>query len=88
MSTGIFNRTGVRYEVALDVLGSIIAHHSEQIGIEREKVIPDADAITAAEEAKSALRTLREDLDPNDSEAIEAVISRYGSQARDHYQTT
>jgi hypothetical protein len=39
MSTaGLFSRTGVRYEVALDVLGVIIAHHSEQIAIARESL--------------------------------------------------
>ena len=29
MTNQLFSRAGVRYEVALDVLGAIIAHHSE-----------------------------------------------------------
>ena len=86
MSTaGLFSRTGVRYEVALDVLGAIIAHHSEQIAIERDKPQPDENAIKVAEADKSSLRDLREALEPNDEEAIESVIKRFGQQARDLY---
>ena len=87
MNTGLFNRTGVRYEVALDVLGAIIAHHSEQIAIEREKDSPDATAIFIAEQAKGSLRTVRDDLDPKDGEAIEVIIRLYGPQAHALYQT-
>lgn len=86
MSTaGLFSRTGVRYEVALDVLGAIIAHHSEQIAIERDKPQPDENAIKVAELAKSSLRDLREALEPNDEDGIESVIKRFGQQARDLY---
>jgi len=28
---GLFSRAGVRYEVALDVLGSLIAHYAEVV---------------------------------------------------------
>ncbi|MGP8438162.1 hypothetical protein ACT2FY_09470 [Paraburkholderia fungorum] len=86
MSTaGLFSRTGVRYEVALDVLGAIIAHHSEQIAIERDKPQPDENAIKVAELAKSSLRDLREALEPTDEDGIESVIKRFGQQARDLY---
>ncbi|MBO0501512.1 hypothetical protein J1C51_22330 [Chromobacterium haemolyticum] len=86
MSTdALFSRTGVRYEVALDVLGAIIAHHSEQIAIERDKPLPDERAIKVIELAKSSLRDLREALDPNDEEGIESIIKRFGQQARDLY---
>lgn len=86
MTNQLFNRTGVRYEVALDVLGAIIAHHSEAIAAEREKVTPDEAAIAAAQKAKEELRTIREELDPNAAEAIESVIAQYGQQARDLYR--
>lgn len=85
MTDQLFNRTGVRYEVALDVLGAIIAHHSEVLAAEREKVTPDEAAIAAALKAKGELRTIREELDPNEDEAIEGVIAQYGQQARDLY---
>lgn len=84
-ATGLFSRTGVRYEVAVDVLGAIIAHYSEQIGIERSKPQPDESVVELAEQAKSRLRDVREALRPNDREAIESVIKRFGPQARALY---
>lgn len=85
-TTGLFNRTGVRYEVAQDVLGAIIAHHSEQIAKELEKDAPDLKAVDLASVAKDSLRDLRDSLDPNDTEGIEDVIRRFAPQARDLYQ--
>jgi hypothetical protein len=37
----LFSRTGVRYEVALDVIGACIAHFAEGIAAELEKTTPD-----------------------------------------------
>lgn len=51
MTNQLFSRAGVRYEVALDVLGAIIAHHSEAIAAEREKATPDEAVIAAAQKA-------------------------------------
>ncbi len=82
----LFDRTGVRYEVACDVLGAIIAHYSEALALEREKPFPDAAAVERIEAAKRALRTERDELDPSNSEAIKAVIRKYGPQARQLYQ--
>ena len=59
MTNQLFSRAGVRYEVALDVLGAIIAHHSEAIAAEREKATPDEAVIAAAQKAKDELRTIR-----------------------------
>jgi hypothetical protein len=86
MKDQLFNRAGVRYEVALDVLGAIIAHHSEVIAAERGKDAPDEAAIAAAQQSKDALRTVREELDPNKAESIERVIEQYGQQARELYK--
>jgi hypothetical protein len=86
MSTsGIFSRTGVRFEVAQDVLGAIIAHHSERIAVERDKDQPDEAAIELAQQAKEDLRDIRDNLDPKDDKAIEAIIKNYGEQARRLY---
>lgn len=86
MSNGIFKRSGVRYEVACDVIGAVIAHHSEVIATELDKAEPDRAVVAAAEAAKKALRDTREALDTNDVAGIEAVIATYGPQARALYQ--
>lgn len=86
MADNIFRRAGVRYEVACDVIGALIAHHAEIIGNEREKEVPDQGVIQANEEAQRGLRNVREDLDARDSGAIEAVIAKYGPQARAAFQ--
>jgi hypothetical protein len=44
--SALFSRTGVRYEVALDVLGAMIAHYAEAIARERDRL--DADEIVIA----------------------------------------
>ena len=45
----IFNRVGIRLEVAQDVLGAIIAHYAAEIGKELAKPNPDVSVIEAAE---------------------------------------
>jgi len=85
MSDQLFNRIGIRYEVACDILGSIIAHHAEVIGQERETEQPNEQAIAEAEAAQRALRNVREDLDAKDAAAIEAVIQTYSAEARRLY---
>jgi hypothetical protein len=78
----LFSRTGVRYEVALDVIGACIAHFAEGIADELEKPTPDPVAIKLAKDAQSNLRQAREDLDPNDAEAVEDAIRRYAPMGR------
>jgi hypothetical protein len=86
MTEALFKRSGVRYEVACDVIGAVIAHHSEAIAAEYDKAVPDQGAIAAAEAAKKALRDAREALDPKDGESVEQAIATYGPMARDLYQ--
>jgi predicted transcriptional regulator YheO len=86
MSNGLFKRSGVRYEVACDVIGAVIAHHSEVVATELDKAEPDPAVIAAAEAAKKALRDTREALDTRDAAGIEAAIATYGPQARALYQ--
>lgn len=82
---GLFDRAGVRYEVACDVLGAIIAHYSEALALEYEKPIPDDAVVARIEADKRALRALRSSIDPKDAAAIETVIQQYGPQARALY---
>jgi predicted RNase H-like HicB family nuclease len=82
---GLFERVGVRYEVALDILGAIIAHWAAVTAAERDKPTPEASIITEAERARAELRVLRDALDPRDSQQIEAVIARYAPIARALY---
>ncbi len=86
MTDQLFSLTAVDYEVALDILGNIVAHHAEVIGIEYGKAVPDEAVIAAAQEAQRDLRAIREKLDPDDSDAIERVIAQYGPQSRALYQ--
>lgn len=82
---GLFNRAGVLYEVACDVLGAIITHYSEALAQEREKPLPDAAAVERIEAAKRALWLERDELDTSNAAAIKAVIQKYGPQARKLY---
>ena len=83
---GLFDRAGVLYEVACDVLGAIIAHYSEALAMERRKPLPDAAAVKRIEATKRALRMERDELDASNAEATKAVIRKYGPQARALYQ--
>lgn len=81
----LFNRTGVRFEVALDVLGAHLAHYAETIAMEQDQPQPDVAVIDRMREEASEIRVLRDDLDPTDGENIERVIREYGPQARAYF---
>lgn len=83
---GLFDRAGVLYEVACDVIGAIIAHYSEALAQERGKPVPDAAAVERIEAAKRTLRLERDELETSNAEAIKSVIQKYGPQARELYQ--
>lgn len=87
MNQGLFARTGVRYEVACDLIGAVIAHYAETIAALRDQPTPDDAAIAEAVKAKDALQDVRDDLDPQDAQAIEEAIAKYGEQARRLYQS-
>lgn len=82
---GLFARTGVRYEVACDVIGAMIARYAEVIGQERERDQPDQAVLQNALQQKRQLMDVRDALEPNDSAAIEATIARYAPLARKLY---
>ena len=83
---GLFDRAGVLYEVACDVIGAIIAHYSEALAQERGKPVPDAAAVERIEAAKRTLWLERDELDTSNAKAIKSVIQKYGPQARELYQ--
>lgn len=86
MAQGLFARTGVRYEVACDAIGALLAHYAALIATERDKDAPDAGVIADAEAEQRRLRDAREALDPADASAVEEVIATYGQQALALYQ--
>lgn len=54
-SAGLFDRAGVRYEVACDVIGALIAHYAEIMGREREQAQPNEAVLRVAGAMKAAL---------------------------------
>ena len=87
MSSGLFNRAGVRYEVACEIFGAIISHHAEILGFENSKAIADPAVVVAAQTAISEINQLRDGLNPKDSAAIESLIAKYGPLARQLYKS-
>lgn len=85
MTDQLFTSTDVDYEVAIEMLGSIIAHHYEAIAAERSKPIPDQAAIESAQKEQDALYALRDDLRPADDDAIQRVLEQYSPLARKLY---
>lgn len=81
--SNIYSRVGVRFEVAQDVLGAIIAHHAEVLGKERSKPDPDQSVIAEALKAQEEMDNLRYGLRHDDEHAIENIIREYGPIARE-----
>lgn len=79
----IFNRVGIRLEVAEDVLGAIIAHYAAEIGKELAKPNPDVSVIEAAERVQDEMDELRDSLSVQEPERLEEVIKKYGPIARE-----
>lgn len=82
MTSKLFSHTGIEFEVAQGVLGTLIAHQTAVIANEHGKPNPDDSVLVNAEKQKHALRVLRDDLDPQDASAIATIIEQYGPQAR------
>lgn len=79
---GLFCRTGVRYEVALDVMGAMVAHFAEAIALERDRPDGDAGVVALYQALQAEIRSRRDALDPRDAAEIEATIHRFGPRAR------
>lgn len=80
--TGLFERVGLRYEVACDVMGAMISHYAQAIAQESDKPAPHARVLALYEALESQIRQQRDSLDHQDSAAIEAAIAHYGPRAR------
>ncbi|QHP94794.1 hypothetical protein EXE55_28155 (plasmid) [Burkholderia glumae] len=72
----------VDYEVACQTLGQLIAHQVAVLAREDMQHQPDVDRATAADAKRKALIALRDDLRPNDPEAIERVLAVHGPRAQ------
>lgn len=79
---GIFRRSGVRYEVACDCIGALIAHFASVVGTERSSATPNNDKLDRAEQLMTELRDTRESLDPANAAQIETAIERLAPLAR------
>lgn len=84
----LFGRTGVRLEVAHDVIGAIISHFAELIGQEREQGSPRQDRIAEAQRLISELKDMREELDTRQPASIEAAIKWLAPFARHLFANT
>lgn len=76
---------GIRFEVAQDVLGALIAHWAEAAAEARDAAKPDADHLAAIQAEQRKLRLLRDELDPRDTAQIEAEIAELAPLARRLY---
>ena len=81
-TTNLFNRTLVRYELACEAIGALIAHYTAIIATERDRAPVDEAVLRLACVMKTVLKAEREDLNPSDSASIENAISRYAPLAR------
>lgn len=81
----LFSRAVIRYEVAVDVIGAVIAHYAELVGVERDRPEPDDAKLRQSQAMQRRLRSERNALDPRDAQAVESAISCYGPLARRLY---
>jgi len=86
MTSGPSKDTGLRYEVAIDVIGAIISHHAEAISLESRKPSPDQNLIARCEAIQDEMRDLRYGLAADDTQAIERVIATYGPEAKNLFK--
>lgn len=76
---------GIRYEVAQDVLGALLAHCAEAAAEVLDAVNPNPARLAEIEAEQRKLRSLRHELDPRDAAQIESVIAEHAPLARRLY---
>lgn len=81
MMTSPFTHS-IRFEVAQDVLGALLAHWAEAAAKALDAVNPDPARLAQIEAEQRKLRFLRHGLDPRDAAQIESVIAVYGLGVR------
>lgn len=72
---------GIRFEVAQDVLGALIAHWSASAAEVRDDPQTDPARLAEIEREQRKLRNLRHELDPRDAAQIESVIAEHAPRA-------
>lgn len=72
------------YELARELISGEIARLSHMIGVEEGRQRPTDGAVVAFERAMFDFARERESLDPNDHEAVLAVIERYRRPNRNY----
>jgi hypothetical protein len=80
----IFTR-GIRFELAQDILGALIAHWAEAAAQTLDAPNPDQARLSQLEAEQRKLRTLRDELDSRDAAQIESVIAQHAPAARRLY---
>ncbi|RQS03197.1 hypothetical protein DIE07_32160 [Burkholderia sp. Bp9002] len=83
MKNGLFSHNIIRYEVALGIVGAVIAKCAEGIGEAMRQDPPDAARVEALQARQDALVDLRNAIAPFDDKRIEEVIRQYGPIARE-----
>lgn len=76
---------GLRFEVAQDVLGALLAHWAEAAADALESAEADPARLAEIERQQRKYRNLRADLDPRDAVQIESVIAEHAPLARRLY---
>jgi hypothetical protein len=81
-----YDLVGVRFEVACECVGAVIAYYAAELGKEMAKPTPDQARISEILDKQNRLDELRSKINPRDAVEIEAVIQIYGSLARRLYE--
>jgi hypothetical protein len=75
----------VRYEVAQEVIGYMIAIRAAWIAQEAHQAAPDAAKVGQWQQEQSELARERDELLPADEDAIERVLGQYGPLVKSEY---
>lgn len=76
---------GIRFKVAQDVMGALLAHWSEAAAEVLDAANPDPGRLDEIDAEQRTLRSLRHDLDPRDAAQIETVFAEHAPLARRLY---
>ena len=81
MGAELFSRMYLRFEIARDCIGAVLAHQMAVIAEEASRDDADQGVLAQAEEERAKLMIIRDDIDPANSQQIESIIRDYGQLA-------
>lgn len=84
----LFSRGHVRYEVACEIIGALIAHFADLSGRERSSRVADIELIRSWGQAQDTLREERDALASDDVFTIGRVIQTYAPAVRLLYRNS